>query len=75
MRIKKLYGLHLTATNKAQIKQGLENGWTEFHGRGIDYRILSREGNIVVLEIETKDRNDYGKIFSRTHKYTIELKD
>ena len=73
MKIKKLEGLHLTATNKKHIVQLLEKGWDEGGTKTIWYEILERNDNIVKLTVSKKEKSDYGRVFWRTGTYVIEV--
>jgi hypothetical protein len=73
MKIKKLEGLHLTATNKKHIVQLLERGWKEGGTKTIWYEVLERDGNVVKLTVSKKDKNDYGRVFWRNGTYVIQV--
>lgn len=74
MQVKKIEGLHLTATNKKHIIQLIQNGWKSGGTKRIQYEILDQDGDIYTLKVYTKDSNDYGKQFWRVGNYVVQVK-
>ncbi len=67
-------GTHLTATDKRHIAEIIRRGWTKGATRRRQYSISEREGDTARLIIEWNERDDYGRLQTRTSKMKIRIK-